>query len=210
MGHKEAFHTDSFIKSLEEKKVPILVLDQKWYRLFAIHGKNDEIKNKEQELDSLLALQGKLTNEVKELKNLKSQLMNDIMENMDSASSDLSDDKRNKKLEDNKRLIDEINEKIDNEEDALLDIPAQIKVANEELMILSMDYFYEKIRVNKQESDEINEWINNIRVELKKNIIKKQNRDINNKEIYSYLHDIFGMEVIELFDIQYDELGASD
>ena len=136
--------------------------------------------------------------------------MNDIMENMDSASSDLSDDKRNKKLEDNKRLIDEINEKIDNEEDALLDIPAQIKVANEELMILSMDYFYEKIRVNKQESDEINEWINNIRVELKKNIIKKQNRDINNKEIYSYLHDIFGMEVIELFDIQYDELGASD
>ena len=210
MGHKEAFHTDSFIKSLEEKKVPILVLDQKWHILFAIHGKNDEIKNKEQELDSLLALQGKLTNEVKELKNLKSQLMNDIMENMDSASSDLSDDKRNKKLEDNKRLIDEINEKIDNEEDALLDIPAQIKVANEELMILSMDYFYEKIRVNKQESDEINEWINNIRVELKKNIIKKQNRDINNKEIYSYLHDIFGMEVIELFDIQYDELGASD
>ena len=91
-----------------------------------------------------------------------------------------------------------------------MDIPAQIKVANEELMILSMDYFYEKIRVNKQESDEINEWINNIRVELKKNIIKKQNRDINNKEIYSYLHDIFGMEVIELFDIQYDELGASD
>ena len=155
-------------------------------------------------------MQGKLTNEVKELKNLKSQLMNDIMENMDSASSDLSDDKRNKKLEDNKRLIDEINEKIDNEEDALLDVPAQIKVANEELMILSMDYFYEKIRVNKQESDEINEWINNIRVELKKNIIKKQNRDINNKEIYSYLHDIFGMEVIELFDIQYDELGASD
>lgn len=210
MGHKEAFHTDSFIKSLEEKKVPILVLDQKWHRLFAIHGKNDEIKNKEQELDSLLALQGKLTNEVKELKNLKNQLMNDIMENMDSASSDLSDDKRNKKLDDNKRLIDEINEKIDNEEDALLDIPAQIKVANEELMILSMDYFYEKIRVNKQESDEINEWINNIRVELKKNIIKKQNRDINNKEIYSYLHDIFGMELIELFDIQYDELGASD
>lgn len=210
MGHKEAFHTDSFIKTLEEKKVPILVLDQKWHRLFAIHGKNDEIKNKEQELDSLLALQGKLTNEVKELKNLKNQLMNDIMENMDSASSDLSDDKRNKKLDDNKRLIDEINEKIDNEEDALLDIPAQIKVANEELMILSMDYFYEKIRVNKQESDEINEWINNIRVELKKNIIKKQNRDINNKEIYSYLHDIFGMELIELFDIQYDELGASD
>ena len=42
-------------------------------------------------------------------------------------------------------------------------------------------------------------------MELKKNIIRKQNRDINNKEIYSYLHDIFGMEVLNLFDIQYGE-----
>ena len=51
----------------------------------------------------------------------------------------------------------------------------------------------------------IDEWIANIRVELKKNVIKKQNRDINNREIYSYLHDIFGAEVLDLFDIEYDD-----
>ena len=45
-----------------------------------------------------------------------------------------------------------------------------------------------------------------VRIDLKKNIIRKQNRTINNKEIYSYLHDIFGAEVLDLFDIQYDDL----
>ncbi|MBP3678522.1 MAG: hypothetical protein J6I97_09275, partial [Agathobacter sp.] len=72
-------------------------------------------------------------------------------------------------------------------------------------MLLSMDYFYDKIRVNQTESVEIEEWINQVRIDLKKNIIRKQNRDINNREIYAYLHDIFGAEVINIFDIKYDE-----
>ena len=72
-------------------------------------------------------------------------------------------------------------------------------------MILSMDYFYEKLRVNHEESKEIEEWITQIRIDLQKNIIRKQNRDINNREIYSYLHDIFGFDVLNIFDIQYGE-----
>ena len=59
-----------------------------------------------------------------------------------------------------------------------------------------------KINWNQKEIDD---WIANIRVELKKNVIRKQNRDINNREIYSYLHDIFGAEVLDLFDIEYDD-----
>ena len=68
-----------------------------------------------------------------------------------------------------------------------------------------MDYFYEKIRINQKESIEIEEWINQVRIDLKKNIIRKQNHEINNREIYAYLHDIFGAEVINIFDIKYDE-----
>jgi hypothetical protein len=67
-----------------------------------------------------------------------------------------------------------------------------------------MDYFYEKLRVNQQESTEIDEWIHQVRIDLKKNIIRKQNRDINNREIYAYLHDILGPQVLDLFDIQYE------
>lgn len=77
--------------------------------------------------------------------------------------------------------------------------------SNEELMLLSMDYFYSKLRVNQQEAKEIEDWITQVRIDLKKNIIKKQNREINNREIYAYLHDILGNEVIDIFDIQYDD-----
>ena len=195
--------TEKFKNALEQKKVPLLVLDQKWHRLFAIHGKTEEIKEEESNLNALLAKQGKLNSDLKDLKRLKSKIMNDIMDHMDTSSSATAD--REKKMEDNKRLMDEINEKIRVCEDELLDIPKAIHASNENLMILSMEYFYEKLRVNKEEAIEIEEWINQVRVELKKNIIRKQNREINNKEIYSYLHDIFGMEVLNLFDIQYAE-----
>ena len=33
---------EEFKKALADKQVPILVLDEKWHRLFAVHGKPDE------------------------------------------------------------------------------------------------------------------------------------------------------------------------
>jgi len=185
-----------FKSAIVNKTIPLLVLDQKWHRLFAIHGKTEEIKNSEAKVNSLLAEQAKFTNRLKELKKLKSKLLDEIVQSME-------DDE--KKLEENKRLVDEINEKIDECENELLDIPLRIREANDELMVLSMDYFYDKIRVNQKEASEIEEWINQIRIDLKKNIIRKQNRDINNREIYAYLHDIFGAQVIDIFDIKYEE-----
>ena len=44
-----------FEAALKGKNVPLLVLDQKWHRLFAIHGKTDEIKEKEAKVNELLA-----------------------------------------------------------------------------------------------------------------------------------------------------------
>lgn len=185
-----------FKSALIGKTVPLLVLDQKWHRLFAVHGKTEEIKELEAKLNNLLAEQGRLNNRLKELKKLKGRLLDEIVQGMDD---------KDMKAEENKRLVDEINEKMEECEDELMDIPHQIRETNDELMLFSMDYFYEKIRVNQTESTEIEEWINQIRIDLKKNIIRKQNRDINNREIYAYLHDIFGAEVINIFDIKYDE-----
>ena len=200
---------EDFESALKDKKVPILVLDQKWHRLFAIHGKTEEIKQVESQLNSLLAEQGKLNNELKELKKVKKQLMDNIVENMDDAAKGENEKLRTKKLEEDKRLIDDINNKIDEKEDTLLDIPKQINDVNRELMLLSMDYFYGKLRVNQEQAKEIEDWINQVRIDLKKNIIRKQNREINNKEIYSYLHDIFGHDVIELFDVAHDEMTGN-
>lgn len=195
---------EEFRRAIKTRKVPIVVLDQKWHRLFAIHGKTSEIKDLEAKLNELLVRQGKENTELKELKRLKNQLMGSIVQNMDEASAkDIK--KHEKKMEESKRLIDEINEKMENYEDDLMQLPKLIKEANDELMLLSMDYFYEKLDVNKAQAKEIEDWINNIRVELKKNIIRKQNREINNREIYGYLHDVFGPEILDLFDYEYEE-----
>lgn len=185
-----------FKSALLGKTVPLLILDQKWHRLFAVHGKTEEIKQKEEVLHHLLAEQSKLNTKLKELRRLKGKLLDQIVQNMGE-----NDDG---KTEENKRLVDEINEQLETCEDELADIPYRIRQANDELMLICMDYFYEKIRINQQESEEIDAWINQIRVDLKKNIIQKQNRDINNREMYAYLHDIFGPEVIDIFDIKYE------
>lgn len=193
--------TEEFRKALANKKLPLLVLDQKWHRLFAIHGKTDAIRNTETELNNLLARQGKLNSDLKEFKKLKSKLMDDIVQNMESSG----ENKKENVLDKDKRMIDELNDRIENAEEELLEIPTKMKAVNETLMILSMEYFYTKIKVNAQESKEIDEWIKQVRIDLKKNIIKKQNRDINNREIYAYLHDICGPQVLDLFDVEMEK-----
>ena len=198
-------NTDEFRKALEHKKLPLLVLDQKWHRLFAIHGKTDEIRNAETELNNLLARQGKLNSDLKDYKKVKNQLMDEIVQNMEGSDGNASD--KEKVRDKDKRMIDELNERIDAAEAELLELPQKMKQVNENLMILGMEYFYAKIKINTQESKEIEEWINQVRIDLKKNIIKKQNRDINNREIYAYLHDICGPQVLDLFDV---EMEASD
>ncbi len=193
-----------FKEALNGKKISILVLDQKWHRLFALSGKPDQVKELEKELNELLARQGKLNQDLKEYKKLKASLMQNIVENMEGTEAHAINEMTSRKLEEDKRLIDEVNEKAALAEDELLEIPKEITRVNEALMMETMEFCYDRLRTNANETEEIAQWIANVRVELKKNIIRKQNREINNKEIYSYMHDIFGKEVIDLFDVKYD------
>jgi hypothetical protein len=66
-----------------------------------------------------------------------------------------------------------------------------------------MDMCYERLQANTVEIEEIAEWVKDIRVQLKKNLVKKQDKELYNAELYSYMHDIFGPVVMELFDMKY-------
>ena len=194
-----------FKGALINKKVPILVLDQKWHRLFAIPGKSDEIQSTEEELNHLIARQGQANQDIKDLKKVKASLMESIVAHMDESDEQSNRPSNDKIMDENTRLINEVNEKIEACEDELLELPKQIKDANERLMLASMEFCYEKLRTNDEEIKEIDAWIKQVRIDLKKNIIKKQNREINSKEIYSYMHDIFGAEIIDVFDLKEEE-----
>lgn len=193
-----------FLAALKGVKVPILVLDQKWHRLFAVSGKPKEVIEYEAELKALLAEQGKLTTELKEYKKAKSNLMQGIVQNMEGVDSSTHTEEA-QNLNDNRRLMEESKKKIEEIEDRLLELPKQIKIVNEKLMLETMSFCYEKLRTNSSEIEEISGWITEMRIELKKNLIRKQNREINNREIYVYMNDIFGKDVMNLFDVKYED-----
>lgn len=191
-----------FLASLKGIKVPLLVLDQKWHHLFTGARKPETVQQLEKQLNELLMQQGRVQQELRELKKVKSTLMQNIVQNMDGAEE--NNHAQSKKLMEDRRLIDEVNEKIEQCEDVLLDMPSMLKEANELLMQETMSYCYAKLRSNAADIEEIGAWIKNIRIELKKQIIRKQNAEIKNKEIYSYMHDIFGPQIIDVFDLQYE------
>ena len=184
--------------ALKGKNIPILILDQKWHRLFGHTGKPDEICRLEEELGEQLKRQGALNAEIKDLKKAKSTMMQQIVDNMDGGGEDSSD----KKMDESKRLINEINEKIEADEDELLDMPRILKETNDKLMMETMKVCYERLHTQAADAERIRQWIADMRIELKKNIIRKQEIEINNREIYSYMHDVFGPRVIDIFDYQ--------
>ena len=198
---------EAFEAAIRASRVPVLVLDQKWHRLFALSGKSEEVKALEQEITELLARQGKLTEEEKSLKKAKSELMKQVVDNMEGAEAAKEGSKENQKLDDARKQLEEVNTKLAAVSDELLDVPREIKEKNNELMLLTMQFAYEKLRANTDEINQISDWIAQVRIDLKKNIIRKQNREINNKEMYSYMHDLFGKDVMFLFDVHYDDKG---
>ncbi len=195
---------NKFEDALKGKKVPICTIDKKFHNLLDAIGATDEIKALENKVNDLLKAQGKANTEIKEIKKLKKKLMDEIVVNADE-SADKSEEEKARKADENTRLIAECNEKIEQYEDDILDLPAQIDEANKELMIALMDDCYGLMKENEKDIQSIASWITKIRIELKKNLVRKTDKETQNQRIYSYMHDIFGPEVVEIFDMTYKD-----
>ncbi len=196
--------TDEVFKpALIGKKIPILTLDNKWHRLFTQSEFTPELQGLEKTLNDLLKRQAKLTSESKEIKKLKKRLMDEVVILADEMGEHPTK-KQDKDMADHKRLIEECNEKMDAYEEELVELPRQINQVNNQLMLITMDVCYKKLQRNTRELEEIEEWIGGIRRELKKKVVRKKEKEAVINKLYAYMHDIFGAEVLELFDMQYD------
>ena len=195
--------TDEVFKpALNGRKIPVLTLDNKWHQLFTKAEPDRELKRLENELNTLLKKQGKANTEIKELKKLKNRLMGEIVHLADEATGG-KDKNAEKKLEENTKLINECNEKTQEYEDQLMELPREIDRVNKELMIKTMEICYDTLKRNKEEIDETSKWISFVRVELKKRLIRKQEQEQMNQDIYTYMHNVFGPDVIDMFDLEY-------
>lgn len=206
--NKEVLEEEEQISELElllkKRQIPILTLDARWHQLFPEENKSDVIKKCESEVNHLLKNRGKTTNEIEELKKLKSKLMQNIVDNMQQADGE-DEKQRERMLEKSQQLIKEANRKLNVLEKKRGDIPEQLENANERLLTSTIEECYEKMDSNKEELEEITDWITEIREELKRKLIMKQELEEQNALIYSTLHDMLGAEIMQYFDTIYGE-----
>lgn len=192
-----------FEPALIGKKIPILTLDNKWHQLFTQREYTSEIKQMEKELNNLLKRQAKVNDDSKEIKKLKKMMMDEIVVLADELEKSPSK-KLEKKQEECRRIVTECNEKLEACEEEMVELPRQINQLNNKLMVATMEVCYRRLQRDSGELNEIEEWIANIRRELKKKVIRKQEKEAMIHQLYSYMHDIFGPDVIEMFDMQYN------
>ena len=188
-------------RAVASKNIPVVTLDNKWHKIWTMIEKPGEIKKQEKALNELLRKQGKINTEAKDIKKLKKKLMDEILSLSDSTESDDV-----KKVEDNKRLIEECNEKLDKYEEDMGDLPKEIDELNRDIMDVTARIIYDVMHDNEKEIDRLADWIAGIRVELKKNVVRKQDMEIQNGVMYSYMHDVFGSEVADMMDMKYNPM----
>ena len=191
-----------FSEALKGKRIPILTLDNKWYRLLDEETRKT-VAGTEEQLNALLKRQGKLNTETKDIKKLKKKLMNEIVELADQVDQRGETD-LTKKIDQDKKIVEECNQRLEEYQEELLDLPKEIDRLNRELMLVTMDCCYSTMQANTEEIEELAGWVKNMRVELKKQLVRKQEMEQQNHAIYSYMHDVFGAEVVELFDLKYN------
>ena len=179
-----------FESALIGKKIPILTLDNKWHQLFTQKEYTPEIKDMEDELNGLLKRQSKVNEDNREIKKLKKKMMDEIVVLADELVRYPSK-KTERKQEECKRILTECNEKLDACEEEMVELPRRINQLNNKLMLATMEVCYRKIQKDTEELTEIDNWIGNIRRELKKKIIRKQEKEAMIHQLYSYMHDIF-------------------
>lgn len=203
MGNK----SEVYEQALAGKKVPVLTLDNKWYKLFRNLADEPQIKALETQLNELVQRQGQLNVDCKNIRKLKKKLMEEIVPMANQLEQSYNKNVE-KKLDENKRLIEECNEKFEEYQNELMELPVEIDRVNHALMLATMEYCYDSMQENTQQIVEIAQWVKYIRIELKKNLVRKQEMEYQNRQIYSYMHDLFGADVIDIFDMQYDPLAA--
>ncbi len=188
-------------RAVARGNIPVVTLDNKWHKIWTMIEKPADVKKQENALNDLLRKQGKYGTDSKDIKKLKKKMMDEIL-----ALSDSNLPEDLKKVEENKRLIEECNEKLNKIDEDMGDLPSQIDEINRDIMDVTARLIYDVMHQNEKEIDKLADWIAGIRVELKKNVVRKQEMEIQNGVMYSYMHDVFGSDVADMMDMKYNPM----
>ena len=146
----------------------------------------------EEQLSELLKEQGKLVNECKSLKTAKKKLMDGIVANMGNNSE--------KKSKQSQKLLLEMNERIDVGTNRILELPGLIKEANARLLTEGVKIAYRNMQGTEETLEILTKEIEELRLSLEQRELKRDELEDRRDKVYSYMHNLLGPEIVELFD----------
>lgn len=193
MKKKSTSNIDAVLAAaVSDSNIPVLILDSRWHELFPPGEKPESIVQLETELEKLLKEQGKLVNECKEMKRAKKKLMDGIVANMGNSSQKVS--------KQSQKLIVQMNERIEAGTNRIMELPSLIREANERLLVEGVKISYRSMKETEMALQEIKREIENLRISLEEKEQKKESMENQRDVMYSYMHDLLGPEMVELFD----------
>lgn len=189
-------------KTLRKNDISLLILDERWNKLFASTPKTPLIASSEEKLKELLKEQARLTAEAREIAAVKKKHMDRIMQ-LTPAVFEQNDEAAKKEMVFCEKEIKRINDRIKKIEEALEVMPDRIKAANLELLENTVNIVYFKIRNSSKRVEELEKLIEETRTKLKEYIDEKESLSQDDTDIYSYFHDLLGGEEIERLDNEF-------
>jgi phage terminase Nu1 subunit (DNA packaging protein) len=190
------------INVLRKNDISLLILDERWNKLFTNTQKSSGIEQYEKQLKDLMKEQARLLTEQKTIAVLKKNNMDKII-NLTPEVFEKNDENAKIEMQLAEKEIKRINNRVKTIEDRLNDIPDEIKQVNLRLLEETINVVYFKIRSAGKRVKELEELIDECRAKLKQYIDEKESLAQDDTEIYSYFHDLLGAEELERLDKEY-------
>jgi len=189
-------------KTLRKNDISLLILDERWNKLFNSTPRTPAIERSEEKLKELLKEEARLTAEQKNITAVKKQHMDKIIK-LTPDVFEKNDAEAQKEMQTSEREIKRINDRTKQIEEQLDLMPDRLRQANLELLELTVNIVYFKMRSSRKRVDELEKLIEETREKLKGYIDEKESLSQDDTDIYSYFHDLLGGEELEKLDREF-------
>lgn len=186
-------------RTLRKNNISLLILDERWNKLFASTPKTPQIEACEEKLKQLLKEEAGLTAEAKEIAASKKLNMDKIIK-LTPLVFEQNDEEAKKEMQLCEREIKRINERTKRIKEVLEALPDRLKKANLELLENTVNVVYFKIRKSSKRIEELGKLIDETKARLKQYIDEKELLSQDDTDIYAYFHDLLGAEELERLD----------
>lgn len=181
-----------------KNKVPILVEDETWLKLFGNVEEKSIIFLKE-ELEELLKEERDIKKNISDMQKEKLNVMKMILQ----ISSAVNNEEKVESLE----LLDEyrekllnINDKIDELTFRLETMPTEIRELNCQLLEATANYGYDQLKKKEKRLDETVNQLEELKEKVKELINTKHDYEEWVNAAYTFLHGMLGSEIMEKLD----------